>query len=45
MKSKEKTEFNKNFTKLTREEGHIADCVDCYNYCDNNFSCCGDFNS
>ena len=38
MKFKKKSELNKNFTKLTREEGNITDCVDCYNNCDNNFS-------
>ena len=38
MKSKEKTELKKNFTKLTREERNITDCVNCYNYCDYNFS-------
>ena len=45
MKSKKKTELNKNFTKLTREEGNITDCVDCNNYCDNNISSGGDINS
>ena len=45
MKSKKKTELNKNFTKLTREEGNITDCVGCYNYCDYNISSGGDINS
>ena len=45
MKSKEKTELKKNFTKLTREKGNITDCVDCYNNCDYNFSSSGDINS
>ena len=44
MKIKEKTELNKNFTKLTRKKGYITDCVDCYNYCDNNISSSGYFN-
>ena len=38
MKSKEKSELKKNFTKLTREKGDITDCVNCYNYCDYNIS-------
>ncbi len=45
MKDKKKSELNENFTKLTREEGDITDCVDCYNNCDNNFSSGGDINS
>ena len=45
MESKEKSELNKNFTKLTREEGHIADCVDCYNNSNNNISSGSNINS
>ena len=45
MKDKKKTELNKNFTKLTREERYIINSVDCYNYCDYNFSSGGDINS
>ena len=45
MKSKEKSELNKNFTKLTREKGNITDCVDCNNNRDNNISSSGDINS
>ena len=45
MKFKEKSELNKNFTKLTREEGDITYCINSNNNSNNNISSGGDINS